>query len=248
MRAGCSYQIPPGAEIAIQQGTVPIARVIKKAIADIATGGKPVIETVTEQATVEVAAQAAAEAAPAISFSGTSDIGTIPGTILQLKAGASTWTIGEGDLVAAAGGQGDVPVAFPARVIANGGTKITVTGTADLKLPAGAVISGPRRKDSALRKDRWFQVPQGTDVIVANLAMIVIANVITMFGIGAELGVAFVLADFSSASGGWLDVIYAALGVLSVLVLGYAYAATNAMASPQPGSATSAQAGTSFTL
>ena len=31
-------------------------------------------------------------------------------------------------------------------------------------------------------------------------------------------------------------------------MLGYAYAATLAMANPQPGSATSAQAGTSFTL
>ncbi|HMD92609.1 MAG TPA: hypothetical protein VKG80_08195, partial [Trebonia sp.] len=81
----------------------------------------------------------AGDRAPAISFSGTSDIGTIPGTTVRLNADALAWTIQKGDLVAPGEGQGDVLVTFPARIIANGGTKITVTGTADIKLPKDAV-------------------------------------------------------------------------------------------------------------
>jgi hypothetical protein len=248
VRAGCTYQIPPGAEIEVQQGARAIEKVIAKA-----TSENPAIENIAEQVNANIDCQPS-HTAPVISFAGTSDIGTLPGTTLTLNSGALGWTIASGDRVAAAtgaaaNGQGDVLVAFPAKVIADGGTRITVTGTADVKLPKDAVISGPRRTDSdPLPKDKWLQVPQGANVIVANMAMLVIANVITMFGIGAELGVAFVLTDLSAATGPWPYVIYAALGVQSLFLLWYAYTATLAMANPQPGSATSAQAGTSFTL
>ncbi|HEY1917833.1 MAG TPA: hypothetical protein VGH27_19860 [Streptosporangiaceae bacterium] len=76
----------------------------------------------------------------------------------------------------------------------------------------------------------------------------VAVNILTMFGIGAEFGIAFVLADFSDATGGWGGGIVAAHAVLAVFVLIYAFSATKAMANPQPGSALSAQPGTSFTL
>jgi hypothetical protein len=85
-------------------------------------------------------------------------------------------------------------------------------------------------------------------VLVANLRMLTIANIVTMFGIGAELGVAFVLTYFSEAIQPWRSLIFAAIAAVALLVLVYAKTATCTMADPQPGSSISAQAGTSFTL
>jgi hypothetical protein len=81
-----------------------------------------------------------------------------------------------------------VEITFPAHIAAPGGAKITVVGTADVTFPRRAVITGPRRRTYELWRDRKLLAPQGTTVLVANLRMLTIANIVTMFGIGAELG------------------------------------------------------------
>jgi len=199
----------------------------------------------------DAAPEAVAGAIETATFPGTSDIGVLPGTILQFTAPAAAWTIQAGDLVAVPGSTkptDDVRISFPAHMVATGGAKITVTGTADIKVPRNAVISEPRQRDHPLPKDRWLLAPQGTNVIVANLGLIVIANIVTLFGIGAELGIACVLTSLSEATGPGRVGIYGVLAAFALLVLVYAKTATRALANPQPGSSTSAQAGTSFTL
>ena len=142
----------------------------------------------------------------------------------------------------------DVPLSQPILIDATGGAKITVTGTADVSLPKNAVISAPRHRDYPLPRPRQFLAPQGTDVIAASLGIILSVNILTMFGIGAELGIAGVLAAFSRADPTGVGFITAALAVISIVVIIYAGTAARAMADPQPGSSISSQASASFTL
>jgi hypothetical protein len=214
----------------------------------------------------------------ALAYSGTADIGVSPGSILQIDKWAGTLTIQGSDVVAQPSppsaspetpelpetvgpgvqlvqlvpakppGPSAAPLDQPAFISAAGGAKLTVTGAADITLPQNAKISGPQGRYFELRKIERLLVPQGTNVIVANLAIILIVNFLTMFGIGAELGIASVLADFSSATGHGHAWMFTALGAVAFLVIVYAATATRTMADPQPGSSISSQVGSSFTL
>jgi hypothetical protein len=214
----------------------------------------------------------------AIAYGGGADIAVLPGSTICLSAPVgsppATLTIQASDVLrptqpSAPPGQvpsaprhvhlvqivpspppapGDTPLTQPLLIDASGGAKITVTGAADVSLPQGAVISAPRRPDYTLPRPRQFLAPQGTNLIVASLGIILSVNILTMFGIGAELGIAGVLAAFSPANASDLGFITAALAVIAIVVILYAGTATRAMADPQPGSSISSQAGTSFTL
>jgi len=173
-----------------------------------------------------------------IAFSGTSDVGVLPNAIVTTGAEPpGEWA------------PADLPVLLVS-VDSQDGLKITVTGTADVYLPEESVITGPRRNDGrpVSASGRWLLLPQGSTLIIGRLGVMIAANIFTLFGIGAELGIAFVLTGLSEATGVWTNFIYAGLAALTFLVFWYAVSATRAMASPQPGSSLSAEAGTSFTL
>jgi hypothetical protein len=211
----------------------------------------------------------------AMAYSGTADIGVMPDTVLLVTAAGGTWTVQAADVLAqppkrpappappatpARPPPGvhlvqlvpptppDVPLEQPLLIDATGGAKVTVTGTADISLRKGAVISATQRPCYPLPRDRQLQAPQGTNIIVANLSIILFVNLFTMFGIGAELGIAGVLAGFSDATGFGRAAVFVGLAAVAILVIIYAITATRAMADPQPGSSISSQAGASFTL
>jgi hypothetical protein len=211
----------------------------------------------------------------AMAYSGTADIGVMPDTVLLVTAAGGTWTVQAADVLAqppkrrappappatpAGPPPGvqlvqlvpptppDVPLEQPLLIDATGGAKVTVTGTADISLRKGAVISATQRPCYPLPRDRQLQAPQGTNIIVANLSIILFVNLFTMFGIGAELGIAGVLAGFSDATGFGRAAVFVGLAAVAILVIIYAITATRAMADPQPGSSISSQAGASFTL
>jgi hypothetical protein len=211
----------------------------------------------------------------AMAYSGTADIGVMPDTVLLVTAAGGTWTVQAADVLAqppkrlappapraTPGGPPpgvqlvqlvpptppDVPLEQPLLIDATGGAKVTVTGTADISLRKGAVISATQRPCYPLPRDRQLQAPQGTNIIVANLSIILFVNLFTMFGIGAELGIAGVLAGFSDATGLGRAAVFVGLAAVAILVIIYAITATRAMADPQPGSSISSQAGASFTL
>jgi len=265
---GPGYPLPPEME---REATRAITRALKHAVVALLR----VQEAQAQAAQDQTAAAAPGQGSDTLAYSGGSDIGVLPGSILQLTATAGTWTVQAGDVLAqpaslpvaapapgpvppgvqrvqivppAPPGSSDAPLAQPVLIEPAGGAKVTVTGTADVSLPKGAVISAPRRKPYPLLRQRQLLAPQGTNIIVANLKILLAVNLCTMFGIGAELGIAGVLALLSDATLVWQGLIVAALAVVAVLVIFYAATAARAMADPQPGSSLSAQTGTSFTL
>jgi hypothetical protein len=146
-------------------------------------------------------------------------------------------------------GQPDVTLRSPVCLLAPTGAKITVAGSADVLLPKDMAMTAPRRRGYVLPVDRHLTVPQPANTLGATMRLVIVAALLTMFGVGAQLGIAGVLAfQFSDAttSGQWL-----ALGLiagLAVFLLWYSTTAIRSLADPQPGSSMSAVPGTSFTL
>jgi hypothetical protein len=148
----------------------------------------------------------------------------------------------------------DLQITYPATVTVPDGAKISVVGVADVKLPQNTTIrppiTAPRSQQAhPLPRDRVLQVPAGPGMIVANMKIVLIAAVVTMFGMGAELGIAGVLSyGLSEANQGWRLAMLGATVLVAIFVLWYSVTAIGALADPQPGSSLSAEPGTSFTL
>jgi hypothetical protein len=147
----------------------------------------------------------------------------------------------------------DVRLPLPVLLTAPAGAKITVLGSADLLLPAGTQVTAPRRNEEVEvdtpPADRHIELPQGTNTLVGNMRLVTISALMTIFGVGAEIGIVGVLAVIlsnASTPGRWL--IGVLLGFVAVFALWYSKTAIEALANPQPGSSLSGSAGTSFTL
>jgi hypothetical protein len=182
---------------------------------------------------------------------GASDITVNAQSTLVIDADAGHLAIAAEDIVVPEGGKAaDATRGYPVRMVAPGGAKLTVAGTGDVTLPAGTVSKALYRRDFPLRRERGLQVPQGASTtLFGNLRMILATAVITMFGIGAEIGIAAVLAyGLSEANEVWRSVMLGVTGLVALLVLAYAVTAVRAIADPRPGSSISATSGTSFTL
>jgi hypothetical protein len=237
--ADATIRVPAGEVASIYVPSGASITMSGRAIIGDEAGNKPPVQSSSPYQVPPGAAVYILEGA--IAVPGTSDIGVRPGGILAIDAHRDAWPILQVK-------PDDVLSRHPTLIEATHGAKITVTGTADITLPPGTIITAPFRHGRPLKKERKLLAPQGTNVLVATMGMLVFANVFTMFGIGAELGIAGVLAYFSEATQPWRVVMFCAIAAVAALVLLYAKTATRAMADPQPGSSLSSQAGTSFTL
>ena len=96
---------------------------------------------------------------------------------------------------------------------------------------------------------RYFRWPQGSSSLIGTLGMVILAALVTVFGVGAELGlVAVLMVGLSDASIVGRGFAAAALAGVALFTLWYSVTAIRALADPQPGSSMSSTAGTSFTL
>lgn len=189
-------------------------------------------------------------AGASMALPGGTDIAVQPGSSLSISGGAGALSISAADVWPAPDAKAaDVPVGYPARVTLPGGARISVVGTADVTLPPAAVIAAPHHQKFTVGSPRPLQVPQAGNTIVASLGTVLIAALVTMFGIGAELGIVGVLTfGLSEASLAWRSIMLAAILAMAGLVVWYAQNAVRALADPQPGSSISSTPGTSFTL
>ncbi len=131
------------------------------------------------------------------------------------------------------------------------GATITVSGIAQVRLPAAAQVIAPRRKRPIplSPRRREFRWPQTANSLVGTVWMMIATALVTAFGIGAELGIAWELgtrlSDATGADRAWTGAIVIGLAVCALI---YSVTAIRTTADPQPGSSMSATPGTSFTL
>jgi hypothetical protein len=143
----------------------------------------------------------------------------------------------------------DVQLPLPAFVTSPSGAKITVNGVAAVIGPTGATVRTRYRKDFKLSKERSrFRLPQGPNSLAGTMGMILLAGLVTMFGIGIELGIVAALVGLSEATRWAQGIMWALLFAVVVFTLHYSVTAFKSLADPEPGSTMSTTAGTSFTL
>lgn len=157
------------------------------------------------------------------------------------------------------------------------GAKITFLGRASIVLPAGTCMDAPAAtppdqqarqpadsqarqsagsphlatrpaKRSCLRSETVFAVPHTAQVIATRMWSLLAAACVTMFGIGAELGILGVLVELSTADPTTRLICLVMTATAAVTVLSYGVVSIRALADVTPGSALSATDGTSFTL
>jgi hypothetical protein len=109
-------------------------------------------------------------------------------------------------------------------------------------------MTAPRRHCPALPTGRHLLVPQGSSTMVANMGLVILAALMTIFGIGVQIGLAAVLIGYSGASPWGRGTLLALIAAAALFTLYYSTTAIRALADPQPGSSLSAVSGTSFTL
>ena len=133
---------------------------------------------------------------------------------------------------------------------------IKVAGFASVKLPGTttARFLVPGGEESRFEERRfgrgiWVRIPQGDNVIAVGFGPLIAAALVTLFGIGAELGIfgvlAFSLSDRTTA------VRWTALGLIvfmALVVVGYAIATTTALVAKSPGSALAPDSSTAAVL
>jgi hypothetical protein len=127
---------------------------------------------------------------------------------------------------------------------------VKAAGFATIDLPNGATVKAPDGgKDVSFNRATRLRVPLGSNVIVANFRSLITAALVTLFGIGAELGIlgvlAFTLSDRPTPIR-WAALFLVCL--MGLIVLVYAISTTRALADSNPGSALTADSSTSATL
>ncbi len=124
-------------------------------------------------------------------------------------------------------------------------------GFAAIPLSRGMAAEAPNaaRDKKTFTSATTLRVPLGDNLIVADFRSLIPAALVTMFGIGAELGIVGVLA-FSLSDRTAAVRIFALILVIvaAVAVLWYAVATTRALADSTPGSALTPDSSTAATL
>jgi hypothetical protein len=116
-------------------------------------------------------------------------------TVLTITGGDGAPDLQEHNLADRYAAQSDLTLRLPVRVIAHADAKITVTGAAKVFIPCEMRISkSTQRKDVPLRSDRSIRLPQSSTVLIAPLHLVIVPTLVTILGIGAEIGLAGVLA------------------------------------------------------
>jgi hypothetical protein len=165
----------------------------------------------------------------------------------------------QGDVLTIAGGDVAVPhgqtaadatLPLPVQVVLPAGAKLTMNGIAQVTLPAGTEVTSPHCPPFEVSAHRrYFRWPQSGNSLIGTLGMVILAALVTAFGVGAELGlVAVLVVGLSGASTAGRGIMAAALAVVALFTLWYSVTAIRTLADPQPGSSMSSTAGTSFTL
>ena len=188
-----------------------------------------------------------------VALPGGSDI-TVPGaSVLRVDRpdpGVTMFTIPGSDITSPHDDPSDDKnLPYPVWITPAAGAKITANGVADVTVPAGLWVSAPYRKGFELSARRThFRLPQGTDSLAGTVVMVIAAALVTMFGIGMQIGIAATLVGLSQADATGRVVLWLLLLVGTAFTLHYSVTSIGTLADPEPGSTLSATTRSSFTL
>lgn len=144
----------------------------------------------------------------------------------------------------------DVNLPFPVWITPQWGAKITVNGVAEVTLPVCTKVTGRYREPFYLSREKSHsRLPAGPDSLAGTVGMVILAALVTMFAIGAQIGIVLVLAaGLSEVNTLGRLIAWVVLVVGGLCTLWYSVTAIRTLVDPQPGSSMSSTAGTSFTL
>jgi hypothetical protein len=164
--------------------------------------------------------------------------------------GTAMFTIPGSDITSAHDDQGgDRNLPYPVWITPAAGAKVTANGVADVTVPAGLLVTAPYRKSFPLSARRThFRLPQGADSLAGTVVMVIAAALVTMFGIGMQIGIAATLVGLSQADVAGRVTLWLLLLIGTAFTLHYSVTSIGTLADPQPGSTLSATTSSSFTL
>ena len=143
----------------------------------------------------------------------------------------------------------DIQLPLPAFITSPFGVKVTVNGVAEVTIPRKTTVTTRYREDFKTDEvQSHIRLPQSPSALAGTMGMILLAGLITMFGIGMQIGIVAVLIWLSQATHWAQALMWAGLSGLVAFTLYYSVTAIRALADPEPGSSMSTTAGTSFTL
>ncbi len=174
----------------------------------------------------------------ALVFPGGTDIAVTPGQRVMLSVSGSVTA----DLVVPAG----------ATISFLGQASVSVPEGADVEAAAETPAGEPARarRKPAKNYPREFLIPRGDEVVAAQMWSMLAASCLTVFGIGAEIGViGWVLGYDLIVAPQWARVASALVAAAAAaLVLGYGVSAIRALADTREGTTLSGARGSSFML
>lgn len=181
---------------------------------------------------------------------------TMPGGADLVTQGATLISVDnaghDGAIVlSGSGGAPDQVLSFPVLCWVPSGCKITATDLATVTLPDGAQVETPGRESQSVEaaKQRPLVLAAGnSNQLVGTMRMVIISAMVTMFGIGAEIGLMISVLKVSTATTSLMWVMGAGIAAIVLFLLYYSATAIRSLADPQPGSSLSSAVGTSFTL
>jgi hypothetical protein len=231
--------VPSGAEIRVADGVT-----VDMYGADRKPDGEQPIQ-VPARCTVQVPPDSDIKilSARAVELPGGSDILIRGQSVFKIEKDDTVLTISgvdgapglqEHDFVGNSAGQSDLTLRLPVRVITHSDAKITVTGAANVFIPREMRISkSTQRKDVSLRSDRSIQLPQSSTALIAPLHLVIVPTLVTILGIGAEIGLVGVLAiRLSDASPFGRAIAWIALVAVVISTLYYSTTAIRSATEP----------------
>lgn len=217
----------------------------KGATVDLPAGSQIVVapkpEPAAERAVPAPTAGRASGCLPVLVLPGGTDIAVARGQLITVDGAAHEAPAG-----ASVSFLGQVRVAVPANAC------VMAPGEPVAAKPAGALVS-PRRispRSSARAKPFEFTLPRSADVVAARMGTMLAASCLTVFGIGAEIGVTGWVLCFNLAVAPdyarWLSLL-AGLGIAALLLV-YGVLAIRSLADSRNGSTLANAGNSSFML
>jgi hypothetical protein len=235
----CTIKVPGGANMTFPGGA---DREVNGQRERVLAAGASVSVPMGSAITVSGEQVALASAATAITVAAGSTIAVSKDLTVMAAGAPGPGGTGGGRVIEGGAAAGQSPI------IADAGAAVTVSGVADIELLRDTELTAPHRARATLREAARLKIPAGNRAAAADLRPVIPAAAVTMFGIGAELGMAGVLggglaAEVFSARA----IVVAVAAVLAVVTLWHAAAGTRALADSAAGPAPGAD-GTSYTL